>query len=298
MFNNQSFEEKARLVHGDKYDYTNIQYKHNNQKIDIVCRTHGLFQQKPNIHLRGKGCPACGKMRQRDILSKTLQTFINQANFVHQNTFDYSLVQYVNAKTKINIVCSTHGIFKQSPERHLSGRGCPSCRGLKIAKSKSHTTSDFIQKAVIVHGDKYDYSKSQYVNAHSKILIICAIHGEFWQTPTNHIDNMCGCFACNQNCVSKAGTKWLDSLNVPVREFILPSTNYKVDGFNPTTNTVYEFLGCFWHGHPDFFNSNDIHPYSKISYGKLFEQTQERLNNIQGLGYHLVVKWDKEKPRI
>ena len=120
--------------------------------------------------------------------------FIEKAKQIHNDKYDYSKVNYVNSRTKVCIICPTHGEFWQTPHNHLKGYGCAEC-----GKEKSHlskmTTEDFIVKSKEIHGNKYDYSKACYKTCDTKVCIICPEHGEFWQTPSNHI-NGSGCPKC------------------------------------------------------------------------------------------------------
>jgi len=183
----EEFIEKTKAIHGDKYDYSLVDYKNNKIRVKIVCPEHGPFEQSPNNHLQGKGCPGCSGN-----IKLTTEKFIKKAKAVHGNKYDYSLVEYKNAKTKVKIVCRVHGSFKQTPHGHLKGYGCPECGG-----SKRLTTEKFIKKAKAVHGNKYDYSLVEYKNTYTKVKIICPIHGIFEQTPGSHL-NGCGCPKCKQ----------------------------------------------------------------------------------------------------
>ena len=128
-------------------------------------------------------------------MSKTLK-FILKAQKVHDNLYDYSKVQYINAKTKVCIICSEHGEFWQLPSNHLQGKGCPKCKYNKLKKRQSTSTNEFILKAINVHGNKYDYSKVEYVNNKTKVCIICPEHGEFYQTPYHHLNRKQCCPKC------------------------------------------------------------------------------------------------------
>ena len=112
----------------------------------------------------------------------TTEEFIIKAKEVHGDKYDYSKVNYINVDTKVCIICPTHGEFLQMPSSHLNGRGCPRCSG-----NKKLTTEEFIIKAREINGDKYDYTKVEYVNNSTKVCIICPTHGEFWQTPNGHL---------------------------------------------------------------------------------------------------------------
>ena len=182
----EEFVERARIVHGDKYDYSKVDYVNNNTKVTIICPTHGEFEQKPSGHLTGRGCPYCSGKKKL-----TTEEFIEKARKVHGDKYDYSKVNYVDCSTKVTIICPTHGEFEQTPYWHYSGGGCPSCSG-----NKKLTTEEFVERARIVHGDKYDYSKVKYVDSNTKVTIICPTHGEFEQTPFAHLLGQ-GCPVCN-----------------------------------------------------------------------------------------------------
>lgn len=120
-----------------------------------------------------------------------INNFIEKSNIKHNNKFDYSLVEYVNSRTKVKIICPIHGIFEQTPDAH-SRNGCYLCN-----KYKKLDKLLFIEKAKEIHSDKYDYSLVEYVNNRTKVKIICPIHGEFEQTPLNHINHKNGCKFCS-----------------------------------------------------------------------------------------------------
>jgi len=108
--------------------------------------------------------------------------FIDKVKKVHGDRFDYSKVVYRGAKEKVEIICPYHGVFYQSPNNHLCGHGCPTCSGVNKL-----TTEKFIEKAQAIHDKKYDYSKVEYKNTRTKVKIVCPIHGEFFQYPTNYL---------------------------------------------------------------------------------------------------------------
>ena len=188
---NESFIEKAKAVHGDRYDYSLVEYKNNNEKVTIVCTEHGEFEQKPNHHLSGKGCPGCSGNKKL-----TNESFIQKARETHgENTYDYSKIKYKSSKSKISIVCPEHGDFEQRPDQHLAGNGCPSCGDKIRAEARRYDDESFIQKAREVHGDQYDYSKVDYIHSKNKVTIYCREHGVFEQTPDGHLHGN-GCPGC------------------------------------------------------------------------------------------------------
>ena len=125
------FIEKAREIHGDKYDYSKVKYIDSKEKVVIVCREHGDFTQMPNAHLQKRGCPRCGDRNKRKQHTSTTGEFIKRASVTHHGIYDYSLVVYVKGKLKVDIICKKHGVFKQTPNHHLQGDGCPRCRTSK-----------------------------------------------------------------------------------------------------------------------------------------------------------------------
>ena len=130
------------------------------------------------------------------IPSLTNQQFIEKANKVHNNKYDYSEVEYINNYTKVSIKCLQHGIFIQSPMSHLQGNGCKECANIKQRLERSISNPQFIEKAIKVHGNKYNYDKVQYVNNQTKVIITCPTHGDFNQTPAIHLRGN-GCSICN-----------------------------------------------------------------------------------------------------
>lgn len=283
----EQFVLKAQQRHNHTYDYSLVEYKNNKTKVKIICRDHGVFEQTPGKHLSGTTCPKClGRY-------KTTPDFISQAKQVHGDKYDYSLVYYIQNNKKVTILCNTHGTFLQRPDGHLQGQGCPKCVG------KDKTTQDFIQQAKRVHGDKYDYTDSFYIKTHDKVKILCGKHGVFEQTPVNHVVHKQGCPKCG-NWISEPETKWLDQHDVPdtpnTRQVTIKIGNkrYKVDGYVPETNTVYEFWGDYWHGNPRKFEPSQLNVQTNKTFGELYEQTLSKRQAILDAGYKLVEIWESD----
>ena len=183
-------------IHKDKYDYSKVVYQGATKKVCIICPIHGDFWQTPSSHLSGCGCPKCRDESNRMRFLETKLDFINKANKIHNKKYGYSKVNYSGAYTQICIICPIHGEFWQIPHNHLIGNGCPKCGFERIKMVNSSNTNEFIKKSNMVHNNKYNYSKVDYVNAYKNVCIICPIHGEFWQTPTKHLCGG-GCQKCN-----------------------------------------------------------------------------------------------------
>lgn len=114
-------------VHGNKYDYSLSEYKSAESVIKIICKEHGIFEQIARIHSSGSGCTLCSNSKYR----LNFEDLILRFNTIHNNKYDYSLVNFINTRTKIKIICKEHGIFEQKPNSHLFGKGCPICRESK-----------------------------------------------------------------------------------------------------------------------------------------------------------------------
>lgn len=126
------FIELSKLTHGDKYDYSNVEYTHNKSKVKIICPTHGEFEQEPRHHTAGRGCVSCGYLTTSTAKASTTNKFIEKANLIHGDKYDYPNVNYITDKIKVVITCPIHGNFNQSPNGHLQGNGCPKCKNDKM----------------------------------------------------------------------------------------------------------------------------------------------------------------------
>ena len=169
------FIEMAKQVHGDKYDYSQVNYVDTKTPVTIICREHGPFQMLPHNHLKGQGCPKCSFVR-------TTEDFIRKSREIFGDKYDYSKVDYKTAQDFVTIICPEHGEFQIRACNHIQGHGCAKC-----SKNKRYTTETFIEAAKKAHGDFYDYSESVYVNANTLVKIICPKHGPFMQRPSNHL---------------------------------------------------------------------------------------------------------------
>jgi very-short-patch-repair endonuclease/ribosomal protein L37E len=124
------------------------------------------------------------------------EIFIQKAKEIHIDKYDYSLVNYINNKTKIEIICSKHGMFQQVPSDHLKGHGCSKCGFEKSSKLRNTiAANNFIKKSLKIHDKKYDYSLANYKNVNTKVKIICPKHSIFEQTPNKHLKGH-GCSRC------------------------------------------------------------------------------------------------------
>jgi len=283
-FSFEDFIKKAKFVHNSKYDYSQSNYVDYSTKINIKCEKNHYFMQKPNSHLNGHGCPVCKNNKKL-----TSKEYIEKAKLIHGDKYNYSDLIYVNASTKLTIICKNNHKFKMRPHDHLNGFGCAICSG-----NKKTTTKGFIQKAKLVHNNKYDYKLVKYKNNGTKIKIKCKKHGLFKQTPNSHLNGH-GC----PNCFSFSSKKenaWLDSLKIDnlirTKHFKHGKQRFIFDGFDPLTNTIYEFNGDFWHGNPKIYKAEDTNYFLEKTFGELYEKTLKKESYLKALGFNLVTMWE------
>lgn len=189
------FLAHARAVHGDKYDYSCVDYQGSSKRVTIICPEHGPFEQLAADHTyNGSGCPACVGLEHYGA-----EEFIRRSREMHGDNYDYANVKYVNARTKVEIICPKHGAFMQPPHHHMKGVGCPGCKADKISESMRMTQDEFVERALAVHGGKYDYSQTVYEFGRKKIIIICPEHGPFSIEARLHTDQGTGCPDCAES---------------------------------------------------------------------------------------------------
>jgi len=285
--------EKFKEIHGDTYDYSNVEYVNNSSTIEIICKTHGSFEQQPAVHMRGNGCPACSGKKKH-----TTEDFISKLKKLYGDEYDYSHTEYTNANTKLKVICKVHGEFMQMPNNISRMYACPEC-----TDKKKKNIAEFLKRSKEVHGEEYDYSKVLYKNCNTKIEIICKTHGSFFQQPRIHTSGA-RCQKCERFTTSKIARNWLKTLNLPnlrtfdspLGEFTIPETKWRVDGYDETTNTIYEFHGDYWHAHPSNkrYSKDEPHPRKRGTWGEVYERTLAREQKIRDLGYNLVVTWEHE----
>lgn len=214
--NTQDIIIQFKNIHGDKYDYSQVNYINTHSKVRIICSKHGEFLQTPSKHKSGSGCPRCSGN-----VKLTTKEIIKDFTKVHGNKYDYSLVDYENALKNVRIICKIHGEFQQAPSMHKSGQGCPKCAG--IEKLIPETVLEDFKN---IHGDRYDYSKVEYKNTDTKVIIICKLHGEFLQRPDHH-KNGIGCPKCSGKAVLTTKEIIQDFIDVHGDKYNYSKVNYK-----------------------------------------------------------------------
>lgn len=238
----EEFLERAREMHGDKYEYDLSTFIDTQHPIKIKCKKCGnTFEQVVSYHLSGCGCPICANKQIGEKEKMSLEKFIERANSVHNNKYDYSKVKYVNYRTPVEIICPEHGSFWQTPDSHLRGSECPECAKIQRGLSKRLTKEEVIQRFKEKHGDEYDYSEVDYQGVDTPVKIRCKKHGYFWQTPYHHMtDN--GCPFCkashleldvkkllDDNHIEYEFQKRFDWLGAQSLDFYIPSKNIAIE---------------------------------------------------------------------
>jgi hypothetical protein len=310
------FIEKAKTVHGDKYDYSKVEYVNAHTKVCIICPEHGEFWQTPSSHLNGRGCPKCANIKRGETFIINNEEFIKRVVKKHGNEYNYDKIDYINARTPVIVECKKHGEFEIPAYRLISGGGCPQCANEKrslsnhnkktteifinelkekfgnrinysevvyinantpviitdnelgirykiaptkllsrgLLKKTKLTKKEFIEKARKIHGDKYDYSKVEYVNTKTKVCIICPEHGEFWQTPASHLRGY-GCPKCGHNkCSSNLAKNKNDFIN---EANVIHGNFFNYEHFNYINYHTKSFITCPIHG--DFLQTPAKH---------------------------------------
>lgn len=254
----EEFIQRAKACHDVEYDYSKVNYVNYTTKVCIICKEHGEFWQRPDKHLIGQGCPKCGaKKCRKTMLKNDKETFFRKAKAKFGDYYDLSKVNYIDAKTKVEIVCPIHGSFWQTPDRFLHSKiGCQKC-----AKNHHYTLEEWVNRANAIHHNKYSYDKNtEYKNCFQKMIITCPKHGDFEQEANSHLQG-CGCPKCqirlNQNKLYyklmdrfcgeeiqyEASPKWLE------RQFF--------DIYFPKYNIAIEYNGIQHYQAVDFFGGEE-----------------------------------------
>ena len=234
----KKFIQRAKKIHNNYYQYDETTFKDIQTKIKIICPKHGEFWMTLNNHINMKqGCAKCYHDKMIGQFNLTTEEFIKKAKEVHGDKYDYSQTVYNGLKNKVKIICPEHGKFEQVAYDHLRGFKCRFCK----YKENRLTKDTFIEKAYKIHGDKYDYSKVEYINNHTPVTIICPKHGEFKQKPMYHLMGM-GCHFCTFSrlenevklllednkiyYISQYRNKWLGKQSL---DFYLPEYNIAIE---------------------------------------------------------------------
>lgn len=295
----ETFIKQAIGVHGNKYDYSKTKYKNARTKVTVICPEHGSFTILPNAHLNGEGCPKCSGrgLNNYDIIAKFKE--------VHGDKYDYSKTEFTKMHEKVIVICPKHGEFLITPSKHILGQGCKICGTEKRRIGQIKSFEKFVEDARKTHGDKYDYSESNYVSSTEKIKIICPKHGSFYQFPYDHISGH-GCPKC-ANIISKSENEiaeFIENLfgkeNVIRRARNILPGNKEIDIYIPSKKIGIEYNGLFWHsdssGKNKWYHTNKTNECEKLGIRliQIFEDEYEqnkqlvldKIEHILGSNHH------------
>jgi len=282
---------RFKEIHGDKYDYSKINYINNSTKVCIICPEHGEFWQTPDNHFFGKhGCDKCG-----GTYNYTTKEFIEKVKKIQGDKYDYSKVDYKGTHIKVCIICPEHGEFWQKPIAHLHGYGCSKC-----TNNYNYTTEEWIEKANFIHKNRYNYDKVNYINNSTKVCIICPEHGEFWQTPLSHIQGK-GCSHCKTSIIEREVMEILNDKNIIFKhnskpfEWLKDKGKLQLDFYLPDYNIAIECQGIQHFFPISYFGGEK--EFEKLIYRDKIKKKLCKKNNIllYYINYDEDVKFKIEK---
>lgn len=308
------FISRSNKIHNFKYDYSKTIYINRRTKIIIICPEHGEFFVLPKTHMDGHECIKCAMDKRILPIRLNNEIFISKAQKKFGNKFNYSKFIFTHNTTKSIIICPIHGEFLYSSREHLSTKfGCPKCAIDAHIKNTTMDLNDYIEKVSNIHNNKYDYSKTVYINANTKVCIICPVHGEFWQKAADHLYNEAGCPICSSSKGELSILKFLEDNHIkysPQESFIdfknpciNPETNYHLsfDFYLPDYNLVIEYQGkqhympiAHFGGKEKFINQqfkdNFKRQYCKENGIKLLEISYTNFPSINSILNKILVK--------
>ena len=238
----EEFIRRSKEVHGDKYDYSQTVYVRGG-KMKIICPVHGPFWQGNSHYYKGCGCPKCGsETRSKKAIGNQYakKVYYDVSNIKIPEHIHLDISDKIRTSATIYGMCEEHGPFQTKLKYVLNGEPCSYCRFPRV------NTEEFIRRSKEVHGDKYDYSESFYIDHTSKVKIICTEHGEFWQSPREHFRGS-GCRACashGKSSIEEIVLGWFPFLKQSLRNIL---DGKEIDLYDETRKVGIEVNGTYWH---------------------------------------------------
>jgi len=259
-FNTEQWISKATEKHGDKYDYSRVVYNISSEKVIIICKVHGEFEQGANSHLKGSGCNKCGCIVTGNKLRSNKDDWIACCSKIHDYKYDYTKVVYSTKDDYATIICPKHGEFEQTLGSHKMGHGCAKCEFENNGDRNRKSLETFVAESREIHGEKYDYSKVEYINGHTNVTIICMEHGEFPMTPSSHIHHGSGCPSCSKFKSENLCRSILQELTgyqfIKIRPSFLQGL--ELDGYCEELKIAFEYQGEQHYYYNPHFHRNGI----------------------------------------
>ena len=287
----ESFIEKSRKIHGDKYDYSKVDYNGYKTPVEIICPIHGSFWMKPFVHLQPacqQGCPKCGIEKRVKERTGNKDEFIAKSNALYNFKYNYDKVEYINRLTPVIITCPIHGDFLQKPNDHLNGHECAKCTHPHI---NGRTRDELLAEFYSIHQKLYSYPDlPERCNEHHKIKISCPKHGMFKQTVKYHLKGG-GCPIC---CNSKHANALAASMNEENISFEREKTfpwlrrrirgRMRLDFYLPDYNVGIEYQGAMHFG----IHKNNKYTMTKEDYEDLFERDRVKYKLCKEQGIRIL----------
>jgi Zn finger protein HypA/HybF involved in hydrogenase expression len=222
--------EQFKEVHGDQFDYSNVVYVDTHTKVEIYCKKHSYtFHQIPKDHKKGMKCYFCGRESQIEKAKKNQEQFIQEVIELHGDKYDLSLVNYINSKTPVKLICKERGVIEAQPSSLLDRRRY---LAKDRRKTKSTNKNKFIEEATKIYGDKDNYEKTNIISSKEKIEITCTKHDRTFEKSIQTYLAGYGCPMCSAENYSQIRTKSTEDFIKQSKEIHGDSCDY--------TNTVYK----------------------------------------------------------
>lgn len=274
--NQHLYLKEVEQIHGNRYDYSKIEYINNKTKICIVCRIHGDFLKRPDSFLKGSGCPRCHYRDKSKHHRKSKSIFVQDLiNKFGNELYNYDYIDYINASTKVKILCKKHGWIYKSPKTLLQNSSiCHQCT--------YRDTEEFISICDRIHNNSYDYSNVNYTLISRKVHIICPKHGDFFQEARNHL-NGSGCPICK---TSKGERQMILYFKEKAIDF-----KYQITKYYHNTTLIFDFYIPKWDLYIEYdgkhhFQDSLYGTFEKVHHKDLIKDKYITENNLKLLRIH------------